>query len=60
MSLSSIAQGHIYFIIVSNHGYITLNRKRMSVIVEDPEGKIILFTKGADNIMLARMSIENS
>lgn len=32
----------------------------MSVIVEDPEGKIILFTKGADNIMLARMSIENS
>ena len=29
----------------------TSDRKRMSVIVKDPEGKIKLLCKGADNII---------
>jgi len=32
----------------------TSTRKRMSVIVKSPEGKIALFTKGADNIIFDR------
>lgn len=31
-------------------------RKRMSVIVKDEEGKLFLFTKGADNVMFERLS----
>lgn len=32
------------------------NRKRMSVIIKDPEDKLIkLFIKGADNIIKARL-----
>jgi phospholipid-transporting ATPase len=34
-------------------------RKRMSVILKDPQGKIILFTKGADSIVLARVKKSN-
>lgn len=30
-------------------------RKRMSVIVRTPEKKIVLYTKGADSVILARM-----
>ncbi|XP_069505587.1 phospholipid-transporting ATPase IK-like [Ambystoma mexicanum] len=30
-------------------------RKRMSIIVRDPEGKIKLYTKGADNVILERL-----
>ncbi|TPX37615.1 hypothetical protein SmJEL517_g00757 [Synchytrium microbalum] len=33
----------------------TSARKRMSVIVRTPEGKIMIFCKGADNILLARL-----
>eukprot|EP00127_Corallochytrium_limacisporum_P005603 Clim_evm2s209 gene=Clim_evmTU2s209 len=43
--------------------YIPLNliefnsdRKRMSVIVRNPEGQVELITKGADSVVLARMS----
>ncbi|KAJ3205484.1 hypothetical protein HK099_000819, partial [Clydaea vesicula] len=32
------------------------DRKRMSVIVKNPNGKIHLYSKGADNIMLSRLS----
>ena len=38
----------------------TSTRKRMSVIVEDPEGRYILMTKGADSIIHARLNIEKS
>ena len=38
----------------------TSDRKRMSVIVEDQEGKIMLLTKGADSIIQARLSKEKS
>jgi P-type E1-E2 ATPase len=31
-------------------------RKRMSVIVKDPNGKIVLMCKGADSVILERMS----
>lgn len=31
-------------------------RKRMSVIVKAPDGKIVLYTKGADSIILERMN----
>ncbi|XP_053317743.1 phospholipid-transporting ATPase IK-like [Spea bombifrons] len=30
-------------------------RKRMSVLVKDPDGKIKLYTKGADDVILARL-----
>ncbi|XP_078431010.1 ATPase E1-E2 type family protein / haloacid dehalogenase-like hydrolase family protein [Wolffia australiana] len=30
-------------------------RKRMSVIVKDPEGKLLLLSKGADNVMFERL-----
>uniref|UniRef100_A0A0D9WBP4 Phospholipid-transporting ATPase n=1 Tax=Leersia perrieri TaxID=77586 RepID=A0A0D9WBP4_9ORYZ len=35
-------------------------RKRMSVIVRTEEGKIILFSKGADSVMLERLSSRDS
>ncbi|KAM0873580.1 hypothetical protein ACQ4PT_037982 [Festuca glaucescens] len=35
-------------------------RKRMSVIVKDEEGKIFLFSKGADSIMFERLSSSES
>lgn len=38
----------------------TSDRKRMSVIVEDEEGNIILYSKGADDIMLPRLNMETS
>lgn len=38
----------------------TSTRKRMSVVVEDPTGKILLLTKGADSIILARLNLEKS
>jgi phospholipid-transporting ATPase len=31
-------------------------RKRMSVVVQTPEGKVIVYTKGADSILFARMN----
>ena len=31
-------------------------RKRMSVIVEAPDGQIVLYSKGADSILLERMN----
>ena len=31
-------------------------RKRMSVIVKDPKGQIVLMCKGADSVILERMS----
>ena len=35
----------------------TSDRKRMSVLIRDPfDGKIKLFVKGADNIILSRTS----
>ncbi|KAM4807901.1 phospholipid-transporting ATPase IK [Rhinophrynus dorsalis] len=33
-------------------------RKRMSILVEDPEGKIKLYTKGADDVILRRLHPE--
>jgi len=35
-------------------------RKRMSVIVEDPQGEYILFTKGADSIIKERLNVDGS
>jgi len=35
-------------------------RKRMSVIVEDPQGEYILFTKGADSIIKERLNMHAS
>jgi phospholipid-transporting ATPase len=32
-------------------------RKRMSVILETPEHDIVLFTKGADSVLLERMEM---
>ena len=37
----------------------TSTRKRMSVIVEDPNGKYLLLTKGADSIIKERLNIDN-
>lgn len=34
-------------------------RKRMSVIVRDPEGKIILYSKGADSVIYKRLKDSN-
>jgi magnesium-transporting ATPase (P-type) len=34
----------------------TSARKRMTVIVKDPQGKIICMTKGADSHVLPRMA----
>ncbi|KAK8940236.1 putative phospholipid-transporting ATPase 9 [Platanthera guangdongensis] len=33
-------------------------RKRMSVIVQSPEGKLLLLTKGADSIMFERLAMD--
>jgi len=33
----------------------TSSRKRMSVIVEDPDGKIVLLCKGADSVIFERI-----
>lgn len=33
----------------------TSNRKRMSVVVRTPKGKIVIYTKGADNMILPRL-----
>jgi phospholipid-transporting ATPase len=38
----------------------TSSRKRMSVIVEDSQGEFLLFTKGADSIIEARLKKEAS
>lgn len=35
-------------------------RKRMSCIVRSPEGKIIMITKGADNVIFSRLSPETN
>ena len=32
------------------------SRKRMSVIVRNPEGKLVLYTKGADSVIYARLA----
>lgn len=34
----------------------TSDRRRMSVVVRDPEGRITLFVKGADNVIYERLS----
>ena len=34
----------------------TSTRKRQSSIIKDESGKIILYTKGADNVILERLS----
>lgn len=34
----------------------TSARKRMSIIVQDPEGKIIIMTKGADSHIIPRLA----
>ena len=34
-------------------------RKRMSVILRDPEGKIIVMSKGADSILFPKLSRAN-
>jgi len=33
----------------------TSSRKRMSVVVKDPEGRILVMTKGADSIIIPRL-----
>lgn len=38
----------------------TSDRKRMSVICQGPDGKIRLFTKGADNVIMSRLSADVS
>jgi magnesium-transporting ATPase (P-type) len=38
----------------------TSTRKRMSVIIEDIDGKIILLCKGADSVILERLNKEKS
>lgn len=35
-------------------------RKRMSVVIRDPEGRILLLTKGADSILYPRLNVEKS
>jgi magnesium-transporting ATPase (P-type) len=32
------------------------DRKRMSVVVRGPQGRLQLISKGADNVMLARLA----
>jgi magnesium-transporting ATPase (P-type) len=32
----------------------------MSVIVEDPQGKLLLLTKGADSVIMERLNIMES
>lgn len=34
----------------------TSDRRRMSVILRQPDGKIVMYSKGADSIMMARLS----
>ncbi len=36
------------------------NRKRMSVVVRTPEGKIKLYCKGADSVIYARLAGEDN
>ena len=36
----------------------TSARRRMSVVVRDPEGRIKLFVKGADNVIYERLSTQ--
>lgn len=38
----------------------TSARKRMSVIVQDSQGKIMLMTKGADSIIMQRLNRKRS
>eukprot|EP01080_Neovahlkampfia_damariscottae_P010718 gene10718-3338_t len=38
----------------------TSSRKMMTVVVRTSQNKILLFSKGADNVMIERLSIENS
>lgn len=38
----------------------TSDRKRMSVVVRDPQGRIFLFCKGADNVIFSRLRQEDS
>ena len=34
-------------------------RKRMSVIVRDPNNKLLLMCKGADSVIIERMSLKS-
>lgn len=36
------------------------DRKRMSILVKDEDGLYILFTKGADSVMLNRITYEKN
>jgi magnesium-transporting ATPase (P-type) len=38
----------------------TSNRKRMSVVVEDPQGSLWLLTKGADSVIFPKLNLETS
>ncbi|KAH7868232.1 phospholipid-transporting ATPase 1 [Lentinula edodes] len=35
-------------------------RKRMSVVVRNPEGKLVLYTKGADSVIYARLASDHN
>lgn len=45
-------KGKEYFYKLHNILEFTSDRKRMSVIIEDESGKIMLLTKGADSIIM--------
>jgi phospholipid-transporting ATPase len=49
--------GQKYFFEILTTLAFTSDRKRMSVITKTPEGKIVVYSKGADNIMFIRSDI---
>ena len=48
--------GHEVAYDVLNVLEFTSERRRMSVVIRDPEGRITLFVKGADNVIYERLS----
>lgn len=55
MCLSSTVPGNNTLTLHTFAIPLTLSRKRMSIIFEDKSGDIVLFCKGADNIIIDRM-----
>lgn len=56
MMIFERATGIVHKFELLNVCEFTSTRKRMSVIVKDEDGKIILMCKGADSVILERLS----
>jgi phospholipid-transporting ATPase len=56
MMILERATGYVHKFELLNVCEFTSTRKRMSVILKDVNGKIILMCKGADSVILERLS----